>query len=82
LAAADVLDPESRSGRLRVSTTSVTHYVAEENRWVTRSEAAQLLGCSRSRVARLVRTGELTTRATGRGGPSVLREDVEALAGV
>lgn len=80
LAAADVLAPESRSGRLRVSTTSVTQYVAEESRWVTRAEAARLLECSVAQVARLVGSGGLTTRAVGRGRPSILRDDVASLS--
>lgn len=79
-AAADVLDPEPRSGRLRVSTTSVTRHVAEESRWITRREAARVLGCSTYRVAVLLRRGVLTSRRVVRGRPVVFRDDVEALA--
>lgn len=79
-AAADVLDPEPRSGRLRVSTTSVTRHVAEEARWITRSEAARALGCSTRRVVVLLHRGVLTSRSAARGRPVVLRDDVEALA--
>lgn len=79
LTAADVLDPEPRSGPLRVSTTSVTRYVAEEARWVTRAQAAQMLGLTVHGVAQLGRKGLVATRCSVRGRPSVLREDVEAL---
>lgn len=81
LAAADVLDPEPRSGRLRVSTTSVTRHVAEEARWITRSEAARMLGCSTHRIAALLAGGVLIARRAARGRPVVRRDDVEALAG-
>ena len=45
---------------------------------VTYEEAAAILGCHLSNVAKLIRKGELTS--TGKRGASLSREQVEALA--
>jgi len=49
--------------------------------WLTYQQAADVLGCHVSNVAKLIRKGELTSRGdSDRRKPALRRRDVEALA--
>jgi hypothetical protein len=60
--------------RLWVSRDSVEAHKAEEARWVTHVEAAELIGCTRHNVALLVDSGELAHRIAPRRRPSIDQE--------
>ena len=64
-------------GRLRWMSSGGTIFV-EVPEWITYEQAAAILGCHFSNVAKLIRKGDLTS--TGKRGASLNREQVEALA--
>ena len=68
--------------RLWVSTESVETHEAEEARWVTHVEAAELIGCTRHDVARLVDSGDLPQRVAARCKPSIDRSAASAFRAV
>lgn len=68
-----------QAGRLWISIESVAAYAAREARWVSHAEAANVIGCSRHDVARLVEAGELAHRVAARRRPSIDRADAIAL---
>lgn len=78
LAALGLVEAEGGNGGWRwFNAASVEAYKAEEARWVSWEQAAELLGAStRHDVQRLIAEGQLTTRAVTGSRPSVLAEAV------
>lgn len=66
-------------GLLWISIESVDAYASREARWVSHAEAANVIGCSRHDVARLVEAGELAHRVAARRRPSIDRAAAIAL---
>jgi excisionase family DNA binding protein len=84
----DTVRRMARSGKLTsrrerlwlVHREAVAAYAAEEARWMTWVEAAQIIGAPRHIVESWIRDGRLRTRRAPRAKPSVERLSAEALA--
>jgi hypothetical protein len=67
-----------RGSRTWVEETSLTDLVEAEAQWVSWSQAADLVGCSRGVIATAVRQGRIEQRDVPRALPSLKRSSVEA----
>lgn len=78
---ADLGNLDVHSGtQVWVSETSVRALAADRDRWISWREAADILGCPRHVIPRLIDQGHLEQRLAHRTRPSVSRESVEAHA--
>ena len=71
-----------RGAHLWVSQRSVSDLAAERDRWISWSAAAEILGCPRDVIPRLIEQGHLEQRPVHRTTASVARASVEAYAPV
>lgn len=72
--------PSRRESRWLVPRDAVTAHAAEEARWITWVQAAQMIGAPRHIVESWIRDGRLRTRKAPRQKASVERISAEALA--
>lgn len=76
------LDVHRGDTRVWVSEKSVWELVAERDRWISWRIAADILGCPRDVIPRLIEQGHLEQRPVHRTRPSLSRASVEAYAPV
>ncbi|MCW2815566.1 MAG: hypothetical protein JWN84_3021 [Nocardioides sp.] len=73
-----LLAVEISGGHRRVARSSLDELLAERSRWITLTEAGELMGCSSKTAQRLARQGLIRQRETvGTRQPSVDRSSVE-----
>ena len=76
------LDVHRGGTRVWVSEKSVRELVADRDRWISWRVAADILGCARDVIPKLIELGHLEQRPVHRTRPSLSRASVEAYAPV